>query len=197
MTRWTSLVAAGGANTLTDAAARPGVRASSAGPDLEGSFGGLGLSWDLTSDRTPADVLTASTAGPPAPAVDAVALLPVACRRVLFDGPRVKRTLLLTVRPGTPAEVVARFEADLAAMPEHITTIRSWALSKVDQTVSPSSWTHAWEQEYADVEGLNGAYLRHPYHWTHVDRWFDPEMPDSIVAPKLAHVFRRAQGPVL
>jgi hypothetical protein len=54
-----------------------------------------------------------------------------------------------------------------------------------------------WEQEYADVDGVRVAYLQHPYHWSGVDRWFDPEMPCAIVRPKLAHMFRWVDRPIV
>ncbi|MYW05709.1 Dabb family protein [Streptomyces sp. SID3343] len=168
-----------------DLAAGPGT--ISAGPDLPGTVGGRGYSWDLT-DR-PLPHLPEGA--------DAVALRPVRDRFTALEGPRVKRTLLLTVRAGTPADVVAEFESDLMAMPDHITTIGSWALSRVEGAVRPSRWTHAWEQEYATVEGLTGEYLLNPYHWAYVDRWFDAEMPGVIVEPRLAHVFRWSDAAVL
>ncbi|MFI0350720.1 Dabb family protein [Actinomadura sp. 9N407] len=174
MTRWTALAPPG--------ATVPG----SGGPDLPGSIRGLGTSWDFSAEQAPSL----------APGVDAVALAPIASGHVPLRGARVKRTLLLTVHEGTPQAVVERFENDLLAMPVHIGTIRSWALSRVDQQLSPSAWTHAWEQEYDDEDGL-GPYLLHPYHWTYIDRWFDPESPGSIVHPQPAHVLRWATEPVI
>ncbi|MFF2505466.1 Dabb family protein [Streptomyces sp. NPDC058067] len=183
-TRWVVLAAG-----APDAARLPaGVTHLSWGVDEPGSSRGLGAVWDLVTEG----------AGPAGPwEGDAVALAPLAAHHVPLDGRRVKRTLLLTVRPGADPASVARFEADLLAMPRHISTIRSWSLSRVDQALSPSRWTHVWEQEYEDAAGLNGEYLQHPYHWTYVDRWFDPEVPGSIVAPGLAHLYRWAEGPVL
>ncbi|MET7299784.1 Dabb family protein [Embleya sp. NPDC005575] len=180
MTRWVVLAAAMPGSGLG------GMR--SAGPDLPGSVGGRGFSWDLDAD-----------AAPELPAdAEAVALRPVRAGFVPLTGPRIKRTLLLTVRSGTSADVLAEFEADLMAMPDHIATIRSWALSRVaGRAGTAAPWTHVWEQEYATVEGLTGEYLLNPYHWAHVDRWFDGEVPGSIVEPGLAHVFRRSDPPVL
>ncbi|POX57194.1 hypothetical protein C3489_00240 [Streptomyces sp. Ru71] len=193
MTRWVALLPAGGSQAYDAAGGLPGVSASSAAPDLPGSFGGTGATWDVTADRPPARI--AADAGLPPP-LDAVALAPVRGRSVPPAGPRVKRTLLLTVRPGTSGTLVARLERDLLAMPDHITAIRSWALSRVDQSLTPSRWTHVWEQEYADLGGL-AAYLGHPYHWTCVDRWFDGEVPGGgVVAPELAHVFRWSEHPL-
>lgn len=170
------------------AAALPGVRHCSGGVDLPGSAGGRGAVWDLHADRTPEQAL-------PGLDGDAVRLEPLRALTVPLGGPgRIKRTLLLTVRAGTPAAVIARFEADLTAMPGHIAAIKSWSLSRVS---GHARWTHAWEQEFADADGLNGDYLLHPYHWTHVDRWFDSEIPGSIVTPEIAHLYRRADGAVL
>ena len=96
--------------------------------------------------------------------------------------------------PGAPPDAVARFEADLAEMPDHIDTIRSWALSR---TTGRSPWTHAWEQEFATLDGLTGEYMLHPFHWTTVDAWFDAEVPDHVVGPVLAHLYAEYAGPVL
>jgi hypothetical protein len=130
-------------------------------------------------------------------AVQPLALNVISAHRVDLDGPQVKRTLALTVRDGTAQRDIERFERSLAGMPDHIREIRSWSLSRVDRTRSGGPWTHVWEQEYADVDGVRVAYLQHPYHWTGVDRWFDPEMPCSIVEPNLAHLFRWVDRPVL
>ncbi len=164
-----------------------GPAGASGGDDLPGSVGGLGMTWDLECDEIAA-------AWPQRPAAaDTVALTRVAGARVALSGKRIKRTLLLRVRPGTAAVVVDRFEAELTAMPEHITAIASWTLSRATHP----HWTHAWEQEFADLDGLNGDYLLHPYHWTCVDRWFDPEIPTSIVDPAVAHLYRWVEGPLL
>ncbi|MDI3408764.1 Dabb family protein [Streptomyces cavernicola] len=195
MTRWVALLPAEGSESYEKAGTAAGVSASAVGPDLPGSFGGLGATWDLTSERSPAEV--AAGLGLPEP-LEAVALTPMHWSVVPLDGQRVKRTLLLAVRPGTAAELVARLEAELLAMPAHISTIRSWALSRVDQERTPSRWTHCWEQEFADVEGLTGEYLGHPFHWTCVDRWFDNEVPGAgVVEPLVAHVFCWSERAVL
>ena len=87
------------------------------------------------------------------------------------------------------AETLAEFERVTLDMPRHIGAIRNFALNRVDASLWPSSWTHVWEQEFADAEGLNVDYMSHPYHWGVVDAWFDAECPHSIVRPQLAHVY--------
>jgi len=184
MTRWVVLL------RLEEAAALDQLPGS-AGRHLPGSVGGGDATWDVVSATVPDPGVEGVHA------VEAVGLTPLAGVQVPVVGPRVKRTLLVRVRSGTPADVQAQFEAELSAMPRYIDTIRSWALSRVDQDAAPSRWTHAWEQEYESVAGLRGEYMTNPYHWAGVDRWFDGEMPTAIVEPSLVHVFYEASGPVL
>ncbi|NUS94617.1 MAG: Dabb family protein, partial [Nocardia sp.] len=107
----------------------------------------------------------------------------------------VFRTLLLRADPAAPAAALAEFEADLLRMPRHIDTIRAWRLSRVDRATGSAEWTHVWEQEFTDLAGLSGAYLAHPVHWGLVDRWFDPECPESIVRDRVCHSFCTRTGP--
>jgi hypothetical protein len=98
----------------------------------------------------------------------------------------VKRTLLLRVEAEAPAARVARFERELAAMPDHVLAIRNWHLARVHDP--RGHWTHVWVQEFERLEGLLVDYMIDPYHWAYVDRWFDPESSERVVAPDFAHV---------
>ena len=108
----------------------------------------------------------------------------------------VYRTLLLRVREGTDDATVRRFEDDLRLLPRYVRTIHSWQLSRVEDAVGASPWTHVFEQEFTDLDGLMGPYLMHPIHWAHVDRWFDPECPDMIVRDRVCHSFCRNDAAV-
>jgi hypothetical protein len=162
---------------------------------------GLGadaLTWECKSPRALAELLALPAVVEALTGADvgtAVELVPLAGRHVETPVPLIKRTLLLRVR-ATPTATVERFEADLAAMPDHISTIRSWRLSRVAGTATgPGRWTHVWEQEYASLDGLTGEYMMNPFHWTTVDAWFDCEVPDHIVEPELAHLFTERDTP--
>ena len=164
---------------------------------------GLGagaVTWECVTDRSARDLLGhpavfAALRGS-AEVETAVTLLPLASAYVETGPPLVKRTLLLRVRRDAPDAARERFEADLAAMPEHISTIRSWRLSRVAGTGDDRDrWTHAWEQEYATLDGLTGEYMTNPFHWTTVDAWFDAEFPDHIVEAELAHLFTARDEP--
>lgn len=109
----------------------------------------------------------------------------------------IYRTLLLRVSPQTSADTVAQFERELSSMPRYVPAIRAWQLSRASDAVGTAAWTHVFEQEFADVEGLMGPYLLHPIHWAVVDRWFDPETTDVIIRDRVCHSFCEIAGPVL
>jgi hypothetical protein len=109
----------------------------------------------------------------------------------------VYRALLLRVLPETDTTSIERFEAELSSMPRYIPTIRAWQLSRVDDPIGASPWTHVFEQEFSDIDALMGPYLMHPIHWAVVDRWFDPECPDVIIRDRVCHSFCRCDDAVL
>jgi hypothetical protein len=105
----------------------------------------------------------------------------------LRDG--VHRTLLVHVAPTVARDVVERFEADVAAMTDYIDAIRNSSLSHVDAVhgARGPTWTHVWEQEFDDLDGLTGPYMMHGYHWAWVDPWFDAQSPRQVVDTTLIH----------
>lgn len=109
----------------------------------------------------------------------------------------IKRTLLVRVLDGTPLDVRERFEHDIMRMPDYVSTIRNWAFSRTDPSLHSTGWTHVWEQEYEEIDGLMSEYMLSPFHWGYIDGWFDPECPQRIVDGRFAHVFCRARESVL
>jgi hypothetical protein len=133
--------------------------------------------------------LSAALPGDPAiDHVDSCAYRPVGAHvREAGIAGGIYRALFLAVKPGTPADTVARFARDTAAMPGYIAEIRNWALSPVAEAQGARAWTHVWEQEFRTIGDLRGPYMTSPYHWGYVDRWFDPEHHDFIVDTLLCH----------
>jgi hypothetical protein len=109
----------------------------------------------------------------------------------------VYRTLLLRVAPSSEESVVKQFEDDLRLLPRYVPSITAWQLSRVESAIGASPWTHVFEQEFRDRDGLTGPYLMHPIHWAYVDRWFDPECPEVIVRDRVCHSFCRCDTSVL
>ena len=195
-----------------------GLERSHAGLHGPGSQGGGDLTWDLLfRDEAACRAFCARASAAPgvgllaalgdgfadlAPAVasaDAVVLDRIAAHVGRPGLVGVKRTLLLRVRPEAPADRLDRFERDTLGLPRAVPAIRNWCLSRVHREPSPtgSRWTHVWEQEFDGEEALQVDYMASPYHWGHVDAWFDPEHPTCIVDPWLAHTWCRASESVL
>jgi hypothetical protein len=201
-------VAPGAATTALEQALRetgpklPGVVRSQLGRLLPGTVGGGAFTWDAWLDEAapPLEAMLAGAALRSAVAAcgarfDAVRFRPQCGRIAEPHIPRpIKRTLFLRVFPDTPRDRVLRFDADMCGMPDHIPAIRNWAYHHADPALHPTSWTHVWEQEYLELEGLQGDYMLSPYHWGFIDLYFDLESGVQIVDKKLAHVFYRAEG---
>ncbi|WP_304117482.1 Dabb family protein [Mycolicibacterium bacteremicum] len=178
---------------LTDVVQRSGATRTLVSPTLAGSRNG----GDLLVHLRFADSTDWAAA---APAVDAVLADPAVSRvngadyhgspTAIDDRPTgsVYRALLLRVSDGTDADTMARFEADLRLLPGYVSTISAWQLSRPQHTVG-NTWTHIFEQEFSDADGIMGAYLMHPIHWAVVDQWFDPECPKAIVRERVCHSF--------
>lgn len=174
----------------------PGLRRSRLGRHLAGTVGGGEFTWDawLDDDAPPlADWL--ATEPLRGVRVDALRFRP---QRVHVAEPGIrrpiKRTLFLRVLPETPERLIARFDADMSRMPDHIPAIRNWAYSRAEPLFHPTTWTHVWEQEYEQLEGLQVDYMMHPYHWGYIDRYFDLESGHQIVDARIAHVFYRSDS---
>lgn len=105
----------------------------------------------------------------------------------LRDG--VYRTLLLSIDRPVKPQVIDQFEGEMGEMPYYIPAIRNWRLSRVKHARGSRRWTHVWEQEYRELGGLMGPYMMHPYHWGHIDRWFDPECADWMINTTICHSF--------
>ena len=177
------------AELLQRARALPGVRSVALGRNLEGCRGAGAYTLDLqcAPDASP----TASRASTLAQLQGVAHVDLLEYRR--FDGGLreaalrvgVWRTLMLRVRPQASEQQIAGLERELLQMPVYMPSIRNWQLARV---VSPSGWTHVWQQEFASTNDLLGEYLMHPFHWGWVDRWFDPEHPDWTVEA-ISHAF--------
>lgn len=108
----------------------------------------------------------------------------------------VYRALLLCADQAPTQPRLEQFSREMLQMPRHIGAIANWRLSPVLEAGGTLGWTHVWEQDYAGIEGLFGPYMMLPYHWAHIDRWFDPECPDWLVNPHLCHSFCASNRPI-
>lgn len=189
------------------AAALPGVRNLMFEPTLPGVYNGgdylLRLVFD---DKAAADAAMASEAWAPAKALidDKVTISTI--QRVAYpggrsggssDGSGLYRVALFCANVNPTPERLAAFAEQTAGMPNHVRSILRWQLSTADEAEGDRPWTTVWEQEYRDLDGLNGPYMMHPVHWAHVERWFDTEYTEHLVDPILVHTFCAIQRPVI
>lgn len=101
----------------------------------------------------------------------------------------IYRALLVSLRPDIASQKVRQFENEMRDMAGYIAAIRNWGFSRATESSGCRHWDYVWEQEFADVDALAGPYMKHPYHFARIDRWFDPESQDWILDTSLCHSF--------
>ena len=185
----------------------PGACSTLVEPTLPGVYNGGDLICRFAfTDLTACEVALAGADWAQAQALLADEAIVSRCERVGYEGglsggaPQdagLYRVALFCANVRPDAERLASFTADTAAMPDHVETMRRWQLSPTHEATGTRSWTHVWEQEYLDRAGLEGAYMLHPVHWAHVERWFDPEYPEWLVDTVLVHTFCNFRRPVI
>jgi hypothetical protein len=113
------------------------------------------------------------------------------------QAPGLYRVALFCANVRPDADRLQSFAQETKALATQVRTIGRWQLSTTRDADGLCPWTHVWEQEYADLDGLNGAYMLHPAHWARAERWFDPEYPEHLVDTTLVHSFCAIEGHVL
>lgn len=186
----------------------PGAVTRLAAPTLPGTYHGGDFIWRVSfAERGAAVAASASEPGAAIQALiadgQAVTSLDEAEFETGFAGgggdaaSGLYRVAMFCANRNPTPERLAAFARDTRIMPHHVRTILRWELSEAAKASGAMPWTHLWEQEYADRAGLEGAYMLHPVHWAHVERWFDTEYPDHLVAPRLVHTFCAINGAIL
>jgi Stress responsive A/B Barrel Domain len=192
--------------TLREAAAElPGVVGSWAAPvSPVGVINAGDVVW-RTVFRTESEAMTAPLApawrAVVAPALESARVTSVGYRVSRMgpgpDAPGIWRGLIFRIMPHGFPGLARQLEQELLLFPKYISTIRGWALSPVSFVEGPKAFTHVWEQEYDDLDGLTGEYMTHPIHWGLVDRFFDAESPVCIVDPQLTQIVGPIGGTIL
>lgn len=212
-------------NALIGAARRiEGVVESQAEFDLPGSIGGGHLTWDFqVADKKAlldleraygpsggqGDIATPalgedSEAEQAVERVDAAVLETIQCETTWKDFANhpesIKRTNFVRVRDDAPPAEFMRWLRDTPRLVEYVPAIKNWCFSRVRGYLGPTppiAWTHCWEQEFATPAGLHEDYMLSPYHWGHLDGYYDLENPRCIMDPDLTHLFCPARHSVL
>ena len=176
-------------------------------PTLPGVHNGGDAIWRMSFvDRAARDAALAGDAWAPAAALLADPSVTLHRETVGYETDRVGgsdadcglyRVALFCANVRPDAERLTAFADQTESMSRYVRTIRRWQLSTPAETDGRRPWTTVWEQEYDDLQGLKGAYMLHPVHWAHVERWFDPEYPEWLVDRTIVHTFCETSASVI
>ena len=190
---------------LSGVAELPGVLKTHLGNNILLGYGAGNYTWDVLYEDSAAAIAAKQSTHWKATLRPLLDLLALSCDilglETLGAGTRraglsqgIKRTALFRLLPGVTASQRAEFELNVLDMPAYIPEILNWRLSRAlppagDADAMNQGWDYVWEQEYAELDGLNGAYMAHPHHWAYLDAFFDPESGRQIVDERLCHAY--------
>jgi len=109
----------------------------------------------------------------------------------------VYRSLMICINNAPDEAAISQFEFETYEMGLYIPGIVRWRISRVSEASGARPWTHLWEQEYRDIDGLLKSYMLHPHHWAWINRWYDPECVEHIVDSHQRHSFCNVAGSVI
>ncbi|MES2290786.1 MAG: Dabb family protein [Pseudomonadota bacterium] len=101
----------------------------------------------------------------------------------------IHRTALFCADRNRSTERLDQFERETVSLPRYVPVIQGWRLGRVTRAWGRFPWSYVWEQGFDRPEHLTHDYMMAAAHWGYVDRWFDPEHPDQLIAPGLCHAF--------
>jgi hypothetical protein len=91
----------------------------------------------------------------------------------------LRRLLLIRCAPGADPRAIDELRDAITAGGTQL-PLAGWRLARaLPHPTHP--WSLIWEQLFAGEDALS-EYMRHPYHWTVIDPYFDPEHPMAIVS---------------
>jgi hypothetical protein len=90
----------------------------------------------------------------------------------------LRRLLLIRLDPVAHVEATAALAETITAAADEL-PLSGWRLAAA--LPHRHGWSLVWEQLFADRVALD-IYMRHPFHWSRLDPFFDPDNPAVIVA---------------
>lgn len=99
------------------------------------------------------------------------------------------RLLIFSLNDGADPALVEKMERTIVKFPDYVPQIANARFAKIIETKGTNNWDYAFDVEYEKIEDYFGWYLGTPYHWSYIDRFFEPTASDFIIEPHLCSVY--------
>lgn len=107
------------------------------------------------------------------------------------------RVLIYEIIPDADPAALEKMETIMPDMANYIPGLINCKLAKVVESAGTMNWGYAFECDFDDPMTFLTNYNFPPYHWTNVDKFFEPACAEWVADPNLCTPYIAADGAFL
>lgn len=107
------------------------------------------------------------------------------------------RVLIFSLIEDADPKMIEKMEAFTCGMVDFVPGLRNCKLAKVIESTGSFDWAYAFECDFDEPGSFLGKYMTTPYHFTYVDKFFEPACNEWIVDPGLCTPYCAQEKPFL
>ncbi|MCI8425574.1 MAG: Dabb family protein [Adlercreutzia sp.] len=107
------------------------------------------------------------------------------------------RILFFSIREDADPEMVAKMEAHMNDMADHVPGLRNCKFARVVESEGSDEWDYAYECDFDEPMSFLGKYMSTPFHFLYVDKFFEPACGEWSVNMNLCTPYIAQEKPFL
>ena len=107
------------------------------------------------------------------------------------------RVLIFSLLEDANPDMVAKMEANMNGMTEHVPGLRNCKFAKIVESAGSDSWAYAFECDFDEPGSFLGKYMTTPYHFCYIDKFFESACNEWIVNTNLCTPYLAQETPFL
>ena len=104
---------------------------------------------------------------------------------ITSDKAACHRVLIYEIVPDAKPEMLEKMEKIMPDMCKYIPGLLNCKLAKVEESSGTMNWGYAFECDFDDPMTFLTNYNYRPYHWSHIDKFFEPSCEEWVADPNL------------
>lgn len=112
---------------------------------------------------------------------------------ITSDQAKCHRVLIYEIVPDAKPEMLEKMERIMPDMCHYIPGLLNCKLAKVEESSGTMKWGYAFECDFDDPMTFLTNYNYRPYHWSNVDKFFEPSCEEWVADPNLCTPYIAAE----
>lgn len=116
---------------------------------------------------------------------------------ITSDQAKCHRVLIYAIVPDAKPEMLEKMESIMPDMPNYIPGLLNCKLARVEEYSGTMKWAYAFECDFDDPMTFLTSYNFRPYHWSFIDKFFEPSCEEWVADPNLCTPYIAADSAFL